>query len=362
MSMELDTQENLTGPLSRSFVRDGVPGNYEIVFEMVRVIRNAVDYDIGLKHLAASLIANKHLNSYSTPLDQLTAIYNFVQSNVEYIQDGAGLIENIKSARVTISDSYGDCDDLTDTVASLVGCLGFEDVRIALAKYSTTDTSFVHVYPVVYINGQRIPMDASLPKPYKIGDEVTAIEIKEIPVFENVQGLDGISGLFNNLKYHGKRLGKTAIETIPTAAEFLPLGFVSGHAFATGARLLNHSISGEMSLNAVGSKINQELDKIIVCLIRSQIAIDMAKSYALQVSSQLSAVSNGRDNRKVYDAVKGSIQTRLEFINSFETFAKENHIPVVKLNPTAMLAAGVAGAGVGVYVLYKVWKDRREVN
>lgn len=360
--MEADIQENITGPLTRSFVRDGVAGNYEIVFEMIRVIRNSVDYDIGLKRLAANLLTNKKLDSYSDQTAQLDAIYRFVTSNVKYIQDGAGLIENIKSARVTLADGYGDCDDLTDTVAALVGCIGFEDVRIAMAKYLPTDDSFVHVYPVVYLSdGSRVPMDATLPHG-KLGDEVKALEIKEIPIFDSVQGLDGVSGLYNNLRYHGKRTGKALINAVPLASEFLPLGFFSGAAFATGAQLINQSATGgELSLNAAGSKINQELDKIIVNLIRSQIAADMAKSYALQISSQLGAVQNGRDNKQVYNAVRESIKSRLDFIKNFETFANENDIPIVHINPNARLAVGIAGVGVGGYVLYKVWKESREV-
>lgn len=358
--MEVDTQEKINGLISRSFVRNGVAGNYEIVFEMVRVIRDAVNYDVGLKHLAAQLLNNKDLNSYSNPIDQLTTIYKFVASNVEYIQDSAGLIENIKSARVTIADGYGDCDDLTNTVASLVGCLGFEDVRIAMARYLATDTSFVHVYPVAYVNGERIVMDASLPHG-KIGDEVDAIEIQEIPIFEDVQGLDGISGLYNGIKYHGKRTAKALINTVPLATNFLPLGFLSSQAFANGAELISQSAGKELSLNATGSKINQELDKIIVYLIRSQIAYDVAKAHAAQVSSQLSVIEKGRDDLKVYNTVKSSIKSRLDFINSFENFAKEKNIPVVRLNPSAMLVTGLAGAGIGVYVIYKVWKQSKEV-
>lgn len=358
--MEVDTQENLDGLRSRLFVRDGVAGNYEIVSEMIRVIRNSVDYDLALKHLASDLLLNKNLDSYSPAIDQLNALFVFVTTNVKYIEDQAGLIESIKSARVTIADGYGDCDDFTNLVASLVGCVGFEDVRIAMARYFDTDASFSHVYPVVYLSdGTRIPMDATLPNA-QIGQEVQALEIKEIPIFGNVQGLDGLSGVFNSLKYHGKKVSKDLVNVMPIAADFLPLGFMSGRALATGAQLISQSAGTELSLNATASKINQQLDNVIVKLIRSQMALDMAESYAAQLASQLSTVKNGRDNAEVYKTCKESITTRLNFINNFETFAKANNIPVVKLNPSAMLITGVAGAGVGVYVLYKIWRQSKD--
>lgn len=357
--MEVLTQENNTGAITRKFVRSGVAGNYEIVYEMIRVIRNSVNYDIGLEHFTKQLLTSHNLDSHSPQIDQLQMVFDFVRSNIKYTLDKAGLIESIKSARTTIADGYGDCDDLTNTIASMTGLLGFEDVRIAMARYSENDTAFSHVYPVIYTTDKkRIPMDASLPDA-KLGREVKAIEIKEISVFQDVKGLDGIGGLFNNLLHSGKKLGRVAVDLVPQAAFYLPLGFVSSHALATGAQLLNHTAGKELSLNATASKINKELDKIIVDLIRSRIALDMAKPQALQFASQLSAVEKGRDDLEIYNTVKSSIQKRLEFISNFEAFAKMHNIKVVYLNPSAMLATGLAGAGFGCYMLYKVWDNKR---
>lgn len=358
--MEVTLQENSTGPLSRLFVRDGVAGNHEIIFEMIRMIRNSVNYDLGLKKLTADLLVNKKLDSYSPAEKQLNAIYVFVKSNVKYIQDQAGLIESIKSARVTLADGYGDCDDLTNTVAAMVGCIGFEDVKIAMAKYLPTDTSFVHVYPVVYVDGKRFVMDATLPNG-ELGAEVKSSEVKEISIFADVEGLDGVSGLFNNIKYNSKKVGKAVIEGMPIAADFLPLGFISGQAFATGARMINASTTKELSINAVGSKINGELDKIIIDLMNSRTSIDLAQSQAAQIAAQLSTIKNGRDNPEIYEAVKESIAYRVRFINNFEAVAALNGIPVVRLNPAAMLTTGLVGAGIGGYILYKVWKERKQV-
>lgn len=357
--MELLTQENSTGPLSRSFIRDGVPGNYDVIYEMIRIIRNSVYYDIQIERIAKDQLQNHGLNSYSSARAQLGVIYRFVKANVAYIQDKAGLVESIKSARVTLADGYGDCDDLTNTIATLVGCLGFEDVRLAMARYFETDTAFVHVYPVVYAEGERFALDATLPNG-KIGDEVNALEVKEIPVFTDVPGLDGISGLFNNARHYSKQVAKATVETLPAIATYLPLGFVASQALATGAQLLNKTgINTELSLNATASKINKELDKTIVALVRSQIALDLAKSYALQVSSQLSAVKVGREDQELYNTVKQSISTRLQFINNFEAFAAEHDITVVFLNPSLILAAGIAGAGFGAYALIQLIRKNK---
>lgn len=358
--MQVVTQEKENkGYASRHFIRQGIAGNYEIIFEMVRIIRDSVYNDIALRNLAANLLKDAKLDSYSKPFDQLDVIYKFVRLNVAYINDQAGLIESIKSARVTLADGYGDCDDLTNTVATLAGMVGFENVKIAIAKYNNEST-FSHVYPVIYTtDGQRIPADASLPNG-KLGDEIQASEVKEISVFENVQGLDGASGLFNNARYHTRKLARAAIETIPVAAGYLPLGFFSSEALATGAQLINKSGTSELSLNATASKINRELDRLIIGLLRSQISLDMAKSNALQVASQLSAVKDRKVNRETYAIIKTSIQSRLDFINNFERYAKENGIAVVQLNGTAMLVLGIGAAGFGAYSLVKKYWNRRE--
>lgn len=356
-TMQLNIQENELEQPKRRVIRSGIAGNYEVVLEMIRVTRNTVAHDLSIERLAKQIITDKRLDSYSSVGKQLTAIYKFVKANVVYIQDVAGLVESIKSARVTLSDGYGDCDDLSNTIASLVGCLGFENVYFAMARYSDEIDSFEHIYPVVYAKGERIPMDATLPNG-KLGEEIPTTHIQEIPIFQEVKGLDGISGLFNNIRYQSKKLGRVAIETMPAVAEHLPLGFVASRAFSTGAQLLKQSASGDLSLNALGSRINQKLDAIIVALIRSQMALDLARSEALQYVSQLGTVQD-RGNAEVYAVVKRSVQAKYEFINNFADFAKVHNIRVVELNPTAMLTAGVIGAGIGGYALYRLYQESK---
>lgn len=354
--MEVIEQYNSEGPIFKKFVRDGIAGNYDVVYQMIRVIRSSVDNDKQIEHVAKSILIDNGLDSYSAPEDQLQAIFDYVQKRVKYVEDQAGLIESLKSARVTLADGYGDCDDQTNTNATLAGCIGFEKVCIAMARYSPSDTSFVHVYCVVYDRqGNRFVLDTTLPHG-QFNDEVTAIEIKEISVFDTVQGLDGVSGLFNNTKHHAVKLGKALIESMPLATNFLPLSFLSSHAFTASAGMLAQSGSPQLSLAATGSKINKALDTIIVELIQSSIAFDIAKSEALQLASQLSAVELDQNDAGTYVIVKESIQRRLDFIKNFRDFAAAHDIRVIELDPHLMLCAGLAGAGVGGYLLYKMWK------
>lgn len=363
MSTEVTIQDNNTRPLYRKIVRDGVAGNYEIVWEMIRLIRDGVDYDLSLQHLAASILAAKGYDSYTPPHEQLEAIFDFVAAHVTYIQDIAGRIESLKDARQTLSDKYGDCDDQTVLNASLAGCLGFEDVRIAMAKYRPDATSFAHVYCVVYVPEagkriQRYVLDTSLPKA-QFNQEIKAADVREINVFNEVSGFDGLSGIYNQVRYNARKAARFAVRIIPGAVNVLPLGFVAGSAIATGADLIDKSSSGDsLSVPAVASEINKQLDKIIADLMRSRIAYDLAKSEALRLAANLGVV-NPNGEEYAFTVARASIKEKLDFINNFELYARDHSIKVVYLDSTKMLCAGLLLAGGAAYALYKNYQNKR---
>lgn len=365
MSTEVVIQDSSQRPLHRKIVRDGIAGNYEVVYEMIRLIRGSVNYDKGVEAVAKDILINAGLDSYSSVTDQLHAVFNYIiepvknrKHRVLYIQDIAGRVESLKDARQTLSDGWGDCDDQTVLNATLLGCLGFEHVYIAMARYSKDETSFSHVYCVVYENGQRYVLDTTLPNA-KLNDEVKAYEVKEISVFDDVQGLDGVSGWYNNARYHTKKTAKTAMQLLPSAVNVLPFGFAASSAFATGASLLDQTQNKNFSLPAIASQINAELDIIILDLMQSKIAYDLAKSQALQVASQLATVQVTEDDAYTLAIVGASIKEKLNFIENFKNYAHEHNIKVVHLDSRVMLAAGlVLTAGIG-YFAYKGFKLSR---
>lgn len=360
MSTEVVINESATRPLYRKVVRDGVAGNYEIVFEMIRLIRDGVDYDTGLQAVAANALKDAGLDSYSSAESQLRAIFDLVAARVTYIQDIAGRIESLKDARATLSDKYGDCDDQTVLNCSLAGCVGFEDVRIAIAKYRADADSFAHVYCVVYVNGQRYVLDTTLPNA-KFNEEVKATEVKEIKVFDNVQGFDGLSGAYNQARHHARKAARFAVRVVPAAVNVLPLGFMAGSAIATGADLIDRS-TGEVSLSvpAVASEINRQLDKIINDLMRSRIAYDLAKSQALSIAANLGAV-NPDGEKYAFGVVHASIKDKLQFIANFKEYAAAHNIRIVYLDSTKMLIVGLGLTGATAYALYRGYKNSKRL-
>lgn len=361
MSTEIVIQQTSKRPLYRKFVRDGVAGNYDVIFEMVRIIRKGVDYDKGIEQKAKGILIEAGLDSYSTPVDQLKAVFNYVASNVKYIQDIAGRIESLKDARATLRDGFGDCDDHAVLNSTLLGCLGFEDVKIAMARYSDTDTTFVHVYCVVYVDGKRYVMDTSLPHA-EFNQEIKPFEVKEIPVFQDVKGLDGFSGAYNTTRHHARKLARFTVRAIPNAVNVLPLGFLAGGALATGASLIDSATGQTLSLPATASSINKELDQIILDLLSSKIAYDLAKTEALKLAAQLAAVNVTRDDNYTLSVVGASIKGKLDFINDFPAYAEANDIKIVHLDSTKMLCAGILLAGGTAYLLYRGYRNTRRTT
>lgn len=360
MPTELILDTSNTGDLSRTFVRDGIAGNYEVVYAMIRMIRYSVNYDRGFEAFAKNLLISNRQDGYSATADKLTRVYDFVKLNVKYIQDIAGRIESLKDARATLSDGFGDCDDHTVLVATILGCLGFEDVRIALAKYSQTDTSFAHVYCVCYQDGKRFVLDTTLPNG-QLNKEIKAAEIKEIGVFSQVAGLDGFSGLYTGARYAGRKIAQAAIQLGPQIVGQLPLGFVAGKAFETGAQMIGSGVndSNSLSFNAIVSKVNKNLDSLFLSLCHSRISLEVAQAQALQYVSQLSAVEYKRVSPEDYTTLKESVKIKLDRIKNFTEYATANNIPVIHLHPQMMLASGVALTGL---VAWFFWSNYKRVR
>ena len=358
MRQELLQDNFNTGQLSRSFIRDGVNGNLDTVFQMIRITRESVRYDKGLEKFAKELLIKNDLDSYSKPSDIITVIYAYVNNSIKYIQDVAGNVEEIKSPRRTISDGYGDCDDIAILIAALCGCIGFETVYFIMAGYdnNVNENGFAHIYVRVLEKGQSFTLDATLPNDKaKVNREVKTTIKREIEIFHNVTGLDGVSGIYTNARHTAKKTLKGVIEIMPKISAFLPIDFLSNTAFSTGAEMLANVNNQRLSLNAVASRINKQLDEIILELMKSKIAYDLAKAKAAQIVAQLTAIELTKREQENLDSIKESIKEKFDFIKNFPTYAKENNIKLVNLSSNAMLIASAAGLAIGGYAAYKVF-------
>lgn len=139
------------------WIRKGKQGSLQTAYQMARLVREDVVRDEGLQRFAAQLLINNGLDSHSDKRTIATALCRYVQT-IPYIHDPAGSFDSISSARQTVSKGFGDCDDLSVLLATLLALVGFEP-RFVLARYRENGKGYDHVYVDVVIAGSRMPLD-----------------------------------------------------------------------------------------------------------------------------------------------------------------------------------------------------------
>jgi hypothetical protein len=340
-------------PISFTYVRDGIRGNLDVIARMIELTRSSVVLDKGFEDFVKQLVAEKGYNAH-TPTDQLfTFLYDYFHNAVAYIQDVAGRTEQIKDARTTIQDGYGDCDDHAILTATALAMLGYEPLFVA-GKYSSDSSQFEHIYTITYVNGERYVFDTTLPDG-KLNKEIPAIELREYAIFDYNPELDSIAGLFRGVRNLAKETARNAAQGFGTFAGFLPLGFIPkeaaklGAAMFAGTKIADHN---RISLSALGSRINGELRDLIIKLQNRNISVEVARMHAFKIVSNFNSEAiRYADNVTERDlkTIKKQLLQKLDYIDNFD---KNPHTApyAVHLDIGLMSIAGLALVGFGAYV------------
>lgn len=95
--------------------------------------------------------------------DQAIALASWVQDNVTYVNE---MPEVFQTPAHTLYCRYGDCDDFTTLICSLLESIGIQSELVALEW----DGAFRHIFPVACVPGRggrtvRLPLDATLSQP-----------------------------------------------------------------------------------------------------------------------------------------------------------------------------------------------------
>lgn len=163
------------------WINKGKAGSLETAAEMARLVRSDTVRDEGLQDFAAKILISNGLDSHSPSDRILTAIFNFVQT-IHYIHDPAGSFEAIQNARQTIFRKYGDCDDLSVLLATLLAEVGFQP-RFVLARYNQNTPGYDHIYIDIVLPTGRVALDPSTRKHGMGWESDRAIERLVYPIF-----------------------------------------------------------------------------------------------------------------------------------------------------------------------------------
>ena len=163
------------------WLRKGKEGSLQTAVEMAKLVRHDAVSDEGLERFAVQKLIDAKLDSHSRPEDIIEVIFRFVQT-IPYIYDPAGSFDSVQDARHTLAKGYGDCDDLSVLLATLLALVGYKP-RFVLAKYKEQTEGFDHVYVDVALPTGRIALDPCSRSHAAGWESRQAIERLTFPIF-----------------------------------------------------------------------------------------------------------------------------------------------------------------------------------
>lgn len=221
------------GASSFHWIKDGREGSFQTAAEMARLVREAAVKDQGLEKFAAQILINGKLDSHSEPDEAIDAIFRYTQQ-IKYISDssGQGSFDAVASARDTIEKGYGDCDDLSVLLASLLALVGFRP-SFVLAKMREESKGFDHVYVQVISRQGRVALDPTTRKFGMGWESPRAIEKVNYPIFKGVAAsyLAGIETALPALIQAGTTIGMGLLTPNPQASASHNAQIAAGQGF-----------------------------------------------------------------------------------------------------------------------------------
>lgn len=166
------------------WLHKGKQGSLQTAAQMARLVREDTVRDTELQRFAAQLLINNGLDSHSPKRDIIAAIFAYVKQ-IKYIHDPAGSFDHIQSARKTIEKGFGDCDDLSVLLATLLAQVGLTP-RFVLARYKAGSKGYDHVYVDVDLpldQGGRVALDPSSARRGAGWESLQSIERLTYPIF-----------------------------------------------------------------------------------------------------------------------------------------------------------------------------------
>lgn len=94
---------------------------------------------------------------------EVRKLFEYVRDRIRYVHDISG-IETIQTPPVTIDLEAGDCDDKSTLLATLLATIGYRSRFVAVGYRQPN--AYQHVYVEAEVNGEWIPLDATVPRPF----------------------------------------------------------------------------------------------------------------------------------------------------------------------------------------------------
>jgi transglutaminase-like putative cysteine protease len=114
--------------------------------------------DATIRNTAASMIQRLDQKDWES---EITTLFHFVRDSIRYMRDVRG-VETVQTPVATLSRGYGDCDDKSTLLASLLESVGHPTRFVAIGR---GPNSFSHVYVETRIGTRWIGLEPTEPVP-----------------------------------------------------------------------------------------------------------------------------------------------------------------------------------------------------
>jgi transglutaminase-like putative cysteine protease len=135
---------------------DGAKGTRDTLY-LMRALARQYALDPNIRHVAASLVQNLPQKDWS---GQVRALHAFVRDRIRYLRDIDG-VETIQTPDKTLQLAYGDCDDKSTLLATLLKSIGHPSRFIAVG-FKAPD-QYQHVYVDTLIGTKWVALETTEP-------------------------------------------------------------------------------------------------------------------------------------------------------------------------------------------------------
>src|SRR2546423_2293776 len=147
--------------------------------DQIRFLRAMVDrYKSNqlIRHKAIEIVFQQAGCPPKAKLCQAVAIGRWVQQHITYVNEG---VETFQSPVRTLTYRYGDCDDFTTLICSLLEAIGIRSELVGLSWRG----QFRHIFaralvPVPGAGVRRVPLDATLDQDVRTLPNPIAISVR----------------------------------------------------------------------------------------------------------------------------------------------------------------------------------------
>ena len=149
--------------------------------DQIRFLRQVIDeYSqlYAIRARARDIVFRQELQPPKDKVGQALAIGRWVQNTITYVEENP---EVFQTPTTTIAEGYGDCDDFSPLIGSLLESIGIASELVGMEWDRGGSREFQHIFAAARIDGRVLPLDATLSAPIDHRVDPIAVALAKHP-------------------------------------------------------------------------------------------------------------------------------------------------------------------------------------